>query len=235
MASTPDGEIPTDHIIFAALFETARRQKLRYVLTGMNFRTEGMLPPGWANGHLDWTYISSVQKLYGKKSISHLPHFGIWRFLGYFFLNRIKMVGLLNYLPYEPQKVMDELTLRIAYQAYGHKHHESTYTRFFQSYILPAKFGIDKRRAHLSCLMMSTGAISRSEALLKLESPPMTEDEWMRDKTYVCKKLGLSEIEFDDIMRLPVRSIHDYPNADWFFRRFRKLLDQLRQMKKMPN
>jgi hypothetical protein len=105
----------------------------------------------------------------------------------------------------------------LGWEYYGGKHYESVYTRFFQAYILPKKFNIDKRKAHLSSLIISTKEISREQALEEISKPPMPDDLLRTDYIYVLKKLGLSEPEFEQIMQLPVRSFRDYKNSHYFF------------------
>jgi hypothetical protein len=133
-------------------------------------------------------------------------------FLYYTFGKRIKKINILNYIPYDKKAVMEFLEKKIGWKSYGGKHHESVFTRFFQTYYLPRKFHIDKRRAHLSTLVCS-GQLSRQDALNKMEKEIHPPDELERDKQYVIKKLGLSEEEFDKIMSLPAKSYRDYPSS----------------------
>jgi hypothetical protein len=233
-ASTPDAEIPTDHIIFATLYKMAAKFGVRYILTGMNFRTEGMLPPSWSRGHLDWKYIRSVQQQFGTKSIRYLPHFSVARFLQYNLVNRIRMVGILNYVDFEKEKALQLLQQKLEYRPYEGKHHESIYTRFFQSYILPVKFGIDKRKAHLSCLIMS-GGLNRDEAMAKLQNPPLSDEQVHHDRLYLIKKFEIDEDAFDGMMQLPVKSIFDYPNNYQLEMRFRAKLQRWRSKGWLPN
>ena len=125
------------------------------------------------------------------------------------------MIRLLNYVSYVKKDAMKVLENELDWKYYGGKHHESRFTKFFQSYILPHKFGIDKRRAHLATLICS-GEITRDEALAELAKPHCDNQSIQEDKSYICKKLGLSEIEFDDIMNLPPKSYKDYPNSEKF-------------------
>lgn len=234
-ASVPDAEIPTDHVVFAALYKTAARHGIRHILTGMNFRTEGILPKAWSRGHLDWRYISSVQKRFGSLSVQSLPHISISSFLWYNVVKRIRMVGILNYVDFSKTAAMQVLQQHLGYRPYEGKHHESVYTRFFQSYILPKKFGIDKRRAHLSCLIAGTGELTREEALQQLAQPPMVEADVLADRDYVIKKLGISEAQFEAMMATPPRTIFDYPNYHQWELRFRQALHRCRRLGLLPN
>ncbi|MCU0333822.1 MAG: N-acetyl sugar amidotransferase [Chitinophagaceae bacterium] len=234
-ASVPDAEVPTDHVVFAALYKAAARHGIRHILTGMNFRTEGMLPKAWSRGHLDWRYISSVHKIFGTVPIHSLPHISISRFLWYNVVKRIRMVGILNYVDFSKATALEVLQRELGYRPYDGKHHESVYTRFFQSYILPKKFGIDKRRAHLSCLIAGTGELTREEALRQLEQPPMAPNDVLADKDYVIKKLNITPEQFEEMMAAPPRTIFDYPNHYKWEQRFRQALHAGRRRGWLPN
>jgi hypothetical protein len=147
----------------------------------------------------------------------------------------IKNVGILNYVPFRKDEAMAIIQEKLGYRPYEGKHHESIYTRFFQSYILPKKFGIDKRKAHLSCLMMSTGEVSREEALATLQQPQQPELQNHRDRLFVIKKLGITEAQFDAMMAAPVKSILDYPNHYQLEQWFRQKLNVLRAKGWLPN
>ena len=117
----------------------------------------------------------------------------------------IKSVSLLDYVSYVKKDAKDILTKELSWQDYGGKHYESIFTRFYQGYILPQKFGIDKRKAHFSNLICS-GQMTKKEALSELNVPPYPKDQQLQDKEYVIKKLDFTEVEFDQVMNLPVRS-----------------------------
>lgn len=171
-ASVPDGEIPTDHAIWAVLFQIAAKHRIRYVLSGFNFATEFALPRFWAYGHYDWRYIKSVHQAYGTRPLKSFPHMSYLTWTYYYpHIKRIKVVNILDYVPYHKQEAIRVLQDELGWRPYGGKHYESIYTRFFQGYILPRKFGIDKRRLHTSTLIWS-GQLSRSEAIQEIDVPP---------------------------------------------------------------
>lgn len=234
-ASTPDGEIPTDHIIVSILYKMAASYNIKHIISGMNFRNEGLLPPTWARGYLDWKYIKSVHNKFGSEKINSLPHLSFWKFIQLNVLKGIRSVSFINYIEFNKREAISLLERELEWKNYAGKHYESIYTRFYQGYILPRKFGIDKRKAHLSCLIMSTGEITREAALKILELPPLPEDIIRQDLEYVKKKLGLSSEEFSEIMNSPIKSINDYSNNHNWEKRFRKLLNFLRSKKIMPN
>lgn len=234
-ASTPDGEIPSDHAIVTIMYRLAAKFNVKHIISGMNFRNEGMLPPSWARGYLDWKYISSVQKKFGSQSLKSYPHLSVFDFIYFNLLKGIRSVSFINYIPFNKNEAMEVIQEELGWKYYGGKHYESIYTRFYQAYILPNKFNIDKRRAHLTCLIASTGEITRDEALEILKLPTADPKMIEEDKIYVLKKLGISESQFDEIMHAPARTILDYPNNHKWEMKFRYWLNRLREYKILPN
>ena len=210
-ASTPDSEIPTDHAINACVYQTAWKRKIPYVILGTNRATEVTMPRRWSQGHLDWRYIQAVHQQYGSRPIKTFPHFDLISYIRCQKWSRKHSFTLLDYLDYQKSVAMDVLQNVLGWEAYGGKHYESIYTRFFQGYILPTKFGFDKRRAHLSDLVGS-GQLARDEALRQLsEDPYPSEALKQQDKEYVTKKLGLTADEFEAIMQLPPHAREEFP------------------------
>lgn len=234
-ASTPDGEIPTDHAILTILYRMASKFNVKYIISGMNFRNEGMLPPSWARGYLDWKYISSVQKKFGIQSLKAFPHMTVFDFLYFNLVKKIRSVSFINYIPFDKSEAMKVIQDELGWKYYGGKHYESIYTRFYQAYILPRKFNIDKRKAHLTCLIASTGEITREDALEILKQPTADPKLMEDDKEYVIKKLDITPSKFDEIMNAPIRSILDYPNHHVWEMKFRRMLNKLRKAKILPN
>jgi len=210
-ASTPDAEIPTDHAIGAILNAVAKRFKLDFIITGSNVRTESHLPRAWSRGHLDWKYIRSVHNQFGRVPLRNYPHISFWNY--YRFATTKGWVNILNYLDYVRRDAVQALQRELDWQDYGAKHQESIYTRFYQGVLLPRKFGIDKRKAHLSSLICS-GQISKAEALAELARPPYAVEQQEQDYQYVAKKLEISEDELEQIFALPPRRYQDYPSYD---------------------
>jgi hypothetical protein len=183
--------------------------KVRHVLSGFNVRTETHLPRAWSQGHFDWRYIRAVHARFGKRKLTTFPHQNLITY--YRRLLTIRRVDILNYLDYNKQDAMQLLERELGWKYYGGKHYESIYTRFYQGYILPVRFGYDKRRSHLSSQICS-GEITREAALAELEKPTYAPSMQEDDREYVSKKLGVTDSEFDDIMNLPRRSFWDYPS-----------------------
>lgn len=213
-ASTPDAEVPTDHAIFALLRRTAARLGTRWIVTGVNQRTESHLPREWSQGHLDWRYICSVHRQFGSVPLKTFPALPLVR-LNWYRL-RQRWVDILDNLDYSKADAIAVLERELGWRNYGGKHYESIYTRFFQGWILPRKFGYDKRRAHLSSLICS-GQIGRDEALAELANEPYPAALQREDLTYVIKKLGLTPTGFDELMRRSPKRYADYPSYARFY------------------
>lgn len=226
-ASTPDSEVPTDHAINALLFQEASKRNIRYIISGMNFTTESMLVPAWSYGHSDWKYIRSVHSLFENTPLKHYPHYTFFNLFWWTFIKRIQSVSILNYINYNKKEVMDILQNELGWVYYGGKHYESVYTRFFQGYILPTKFGIDKRRGHLSDLILA-GQITRDEALNEMGKISYDPNLLAEDEIFVKKKLGFDDNSFNHLMNLPIKSFNDYPNSAYWVTKLKQFVNFLR-------
>jgi hypothetical protein len=191
----------------------------------MNFRSEAIDVPSWSYGHSDWRYIRSVQRAHGTRRLKQYPHYGLGK-LARNVARGTRIVSILNYLDYDKTAAEAELASALGWEPYGSKHFESIYTRFYQGYVLPTKFGIDKRRGHFSDLINS-GLMSREQALSELETSGYPDEQRRQDQDLVLKKLGLSPEELAAIMAAPIRSFRDYPNnyerVQWLRRTVNKL------------
>jgi N-acetyl sugar amidotransferase len=216
-ASTPDSEIPTDHAILALLYQLAARENIQYVLSGHNTATEGGGVAAWSQGHGDWLYIKSIQKQFGKISLKSFPHYGPFLYIYYTLIKKVRWHQILDYLNYDKSNALDVLQKELCWKYYGGKHYESIYTRFYQGYILPKKFGFDKKRLHLSSLIWS-GQMSREQAMEEMKINEYSDDLQKQDRAFVIKKLGITEVEFEKIMNLPQKSFWDYPSYKKIFK-----------------
>jgi N-acetyl sugar amidotransferase len=209
-ASVIDIEAITDHAILGTLFRLAKEYKIKYLLSGTNIVTEAVLPPRWIFNKHDDVNLRAIHAQYGNVPLVRFPLLD-WKLKAY--CNRwlrVRSVSLLNYFPYVKKDVKRTIATELGWRDYGVKHGESVFTRFYQSYILPRKFHVDKRKAHLSNLICS-GQMSREEALEELKQPIYDPAMLKLDLEFVLKKLGLSADEFEALMRLPVRSHYDFP------------------------
>jgi N-acetyl sugar amidotransferase len=227
-ASTPDSEIPTDLAIQKILYSTAAAEGVKYIMNGHSFRTEGKVPIMWSYG--DGRYLKAVHRKYGSVPLKTFPNYTITDLFYYTYLKGIKQFRFLYYVPYDKTSTKRFLSEEYGWEDYGGHHYESVYTRFYQGYILPTKFGIDKRRREFSALIRS-GQMNRSEAILKLRNePPMPTEQAERDKRYLIKKFEISEEEFESLMALPHHTFLDYPNYYSIIKRFRKPISLLYRM-----
>jgi N-acetyl sugar amidotransferase len=208
-ASTPDSEIPSDHAIVSLMYSLAGKMGVRWILSGCNNRTESHLPRAWSQGHMDWRYIRSVHRMFGKKTLKTFPHTTFWRF--YWNRARYRWVDILNYVDYKKADALKVLQNELGWKYYGGKHYESIYTRFYQGYLLPKKFGFDKRRTHFSSLICA-GEIARADALAELQNEPYPIELQEEDLGYVIKKFELTQSKWEEIMNSPTKRYDDYPN-----------------------
>ena len=217
-AAVQNCEIPYDHAFLASLYRVADRARIRYILLGGNLATESVLPASWGHNASDLRYIKSVYARYGAHArLRHYPTLSFWQqYFCYPIVKKIRLVYLLNYLDYNKAQAKQELRKRCGWEDYGDKHHEAVSTRFFQSYYLPMKFGVDKRKAHLSSLILS-GQLTREEALEKLMEPPRSQDLIDDDRRYMAEKLGVPLDEWDRILGLPPRSDSEFASLDTLF------------------
>jgi len=215
-SSIANAEIPTDHAIVAFLYHTASEKGIKYIISGGNIVTEAIMPDSWMYDSKDLRLIKSIHKKFGKIKLKSIPTLTLLEWIYFTFVKRIKYFPVLNYIPYVKKDAMHFLEKEFDWKPYGHKHHESIYTRFFQGHILPRKFNIDKRKAHLSTLICS-GQMTREEALEEMQHDIYPSEEMQKDKEAVIKKYGLTEEEFEKIMSEPVKTFRDYPNNNFLF------------------
>jgi N-acetyl sugar amidotransferase len=210
-ASIPEIETPTDMAIPAVLHELAAKHNVKYIISGGNYATEGILPKSWHYDRKDVKFLRAIQEQFGTKKLSTFPTFGYIREIYYKFFKRIRFVYILNYVPFSKKEALGLLEKELNWRYYGGKHYESIYTRFVQSYILPEKFNIDYRRSTASS-QICAGEITRQQALDELVSKSYNDKQVEEDKEYFCKKLGISISEFNEMMRALPKSYKDYPN-----------------------
>ena len=214
-ASVVDIEVLTDHAFMAVLYHQARQWKIRHVLTGMNIVTENVLPSAWIYSKQDSVNIAAIQNEFGTKPFNALKTYPVLDLKTKLYFERVlkrKNHNLLNYVPYVYDEVKERIQHELDWRDYGGKHYESVWTRFYQGYILPEKFGIDKRKAHLSNLIFS-GQLTKEEALEKLNQPIYPPELFEEDKEFVIKKFGLNQAQFDEIMNLPRKKHTDFATA----------------------
>tara|TARA_X000001036_G_scaffold367074_1_gene352106 strand:+ start:2642 stop:3742 length:1101 start_codon:yes stop_codon:yes gene_type:complete len=209
-------DTPQDHAFFSSLYNFTAKNKFKYVLTGANYSTECFREP------LEWTYHTSdlrqtldIHKKFGKRPLKTFPTADILKFKIYYrFVKGLKVVKPLNYFPYEMKAVIKTLSEKYGWMPYKHKHHESRFTRFFESYWLPKKFGFDKRKTHFSSLVL-TGQMTRENALELLQETSYDQETIEDDFEFIATKLGIEVKELREIMKTPNKKYSDYKNKMW--------------------
>jgi len=208
-SSTPDTEIPTDHAIYALLHEKAEEFGLRHIINGCNVRTETHVPLAWSYDNSDWRYVKNINQLFGTGNLKGYPHYNM--FQKYLYKTRIEWFSILNYVDYRKWDAVKILEDEMGWRYYGGKHYESIWTRFYQGYILPRKFGYDKRRSHLSALICSNET-TREKALEEMKGDPYPPNLLRDDLDFVLKKFELTPDEFEAMMAKPKKTYLDYPS-----------------------
>jgi len=228
-ASTSDAEIPTDMGLTGALYSVAKKFSLKYIITGISFRTEGFAPISWT--YLDGRYIRSVQKIFGTKKLITFPNLTISKMFYYMFIKRINLIPILYFITYQKDKVKSLLEKELKWQYYGTHHHENTFTKFFQSYYLTQKFGIDKRKTELAAYVRS-GQTTREEALEFLKDVPYEYDQDIVN--YTISKLDITKDQFDEIMQEKNKSFRDYPTYYPYLKALKAALILAYKLKLIP-
>lgn len=232
-SSVPNCDIPQDHAFIASLYSEARKYGLRHILNGGNMATESILPTSWGYDASDWSHIKDIHQKFGEVSLKQYPHIGfVEKTVVYPFIYKLNVHRPLEYIEYNKAEVKKFLIEELEWKDYGGKHYESKFTQFFQAHYLPEKYGFDKRLAHLSSLIVS-GQITREQALEEIKEPLYDPMQLQDDREYFIKKLGFSEAEWDQIMKMPPKDEHDYANQIWMNKTFRKMIPIARPVVRM--
>lgn len=218
-ASVVDIEALTDHAIIGTLYRLAAEYDIKYILSGYNIVTEGVLPSYWVWSKTDHANIKDIHKKFGTVPLKTFPLFTARQKRFDMIRKGIEVINLLNYVPYNKKKVKCAITEELGWRDYGGKHYESVFTRFYQGYILPVKFGIDKRKAHLSNLIFSR-QIDKAEALAELQKPIYDPQQLKDDYEFVLKKFNLTEDEFKAIMQTPRREHSEFDVEKGLYERY---------------
>ena len=213
-AGVANQDVPQDHAFSSSLYHFAVMNNIKTVLSGGNIATEGIFPVAWHGSAMDAINLKAIHRSYGCLSLRKFKTISFTQYyLWYPLVKKMKTLRPLNYIPYNRADAMAELERAVGWRSYGRKHGESLFTRFFQNYYLPTKFGYDKRRPHLSS-MINSGQISRAGAMKSLEEPLYPPRELETDLHYFCKKVGINRDEFENIVAQPNRHYRDFPTWD---------------------
>jgi N-acetyl sugar amidotransferase len=231
-ASVVDIEVVSDHAIFATMYKLAKEEKIPFILSGTNIVTEFIMPKSWLYAKMDFANLKDIHRQYGTIPLKTYPTFPFWKYVYYGGFLKLVPVSILNYVDYNKAQVKEIIKKELDWRDYGGKHYESLFTKFYQAYILPTKFNIDKRKAHLSTLICS-GQITRDEALEEMKKPLYDPKELKADREYVLKKLGLSEDVFQQIMNTPPRPHSDFKTDLELKRRYMRFLEKTSRFRKI--
>ena len=223
-ADVIDVELLHDNAMQRVVYDFALKLGVKHILSGVNFATEGFkIPPSWNHFKLDGRNIKGIVREGGGRLPSSYPVITPLRF-GYYKLRGLKRVPFLNFFDYSRDGALQELVTDYNYKPYPQKHHESVFTRLYQSYILVEKFGSDKRKPHLSNLIM-TGEISREQAMQLLSRAPMSKSDLESDVAYFIKKMGWSSEDLRRYMERPPRSHFEFPSDYLWLKKLKNIVN----------
>lgn len=212
-----DQDLPQDYAFFSGLYKFARKNKIKYVITGSNISTECCREPEEWGGYagIDTTLVKDIHRQFGTRPLKSFPLIDILEYKIYYrYVLGMQVAKPLNLLPFIKTEVEDLLETKFGWQRFQHKHHESRFTRFYEDYWLPQKFGYEKRRAHFSSLIL-TGQMTREEALDRISRPEMDEQFLRQEFEYVANKLDLTVSALQQIFEGENKTYRDYKNKKW--------------------
>ena len=209
-----DQDLPQDYAFFSGLYIFAKKNKIKYVLTGGNFSTECCREPEEWGGFpgIDTLLVKDIHSKFGKRPLKTFPLVDILTYKIYYrYVLGMQVFKPLNLLPYNKKEVEKLLFDKFGWESFQHKHHESRFTRFYEDYWLPRKFGFQKRRAHFSSLIL-TGQMTRDEALERVSKPELSDDFLEKEFEYVADKLDLKVEDLKLIFEGENKTFNDYKN-----------------------
>ena len=213
-AQISDQDLPQDAAFFSSMYKFARKNKLEYIITGANYSTECCREPEEWGGYpgIDKTLFMDIHGKFGKRPLRTFPLVDILTYKIYYrYIYGMKVVKPLNLVPYIKKDAEALLASKFGWEPFQHKHHESRFTRFYEDYWMPRKFGYHKRRAHFSSLIL-TGQMTREEALIRIAKPELSEQVLQQEFEYVANKLDLTVEELQAIFEGENKTYHDYKN-----------------------
>lgn len=228
-SGVPHVDVPQDHAFFATMYKFASKHNIKTILTGGNYSTECVRNPlEWMYYQSDSIQLKDIHKKFGTIPLKSYPVTNIlWHkvYLPYF--KGIKLIRPLDYVPYQKEEAMQLLVDKFGYQKYPQKHFESRFTRFYESYWLPERFGYDTRKIQFSSLIL-TGQMTRNEALEKLKQPGYDPENIHHEFEYVANKLGITIAELQHYFELPKKTFNDYKSQESIYNMGAKVMRMLR-------
>jgi N-acetyl sugar amidotransferase len=227
-AGVPHIDTPQDHAFFATMYRFAEKHNIKYILTGANYSTECIRNPiEWMYYQSDLTQLKDIHKKFGTRPLKNFPTTSILKHKVYLrYIRGIQVVTPLNYVPYHKEEAMQLLVEKFGWQRYPQKHFESRFTRFYEGYWLPMKFGYDTRKVQFSSLIL-TKQMTREEAIEKLKTPPYDPSTIEHDFEFVATKLGISVKELRGYFDAPNKSYKDYKTQESLYKAGATILRKL--------
>lgn len=230
-AGVANQDVPQDHAFFTILYKKTHEHGIKYFLSGGNYATESILPTSWGYNAMDATNIKAIHAKFGQKPLKKYPLLSFFKYYIYYpFFSNVKIIRPLNYLSYKREEAIELLEKELGWKNYGDKHHESRWTRWFQSHYLPSRFGFDKRKAHLSSMIMSD-EITREVAIERLKAPLYDENTLRIDEDFIIKKLNMEKSEFYECFHQKHKSYADFSNQDTLYKlknKIKKIISAIR-------
>ncbi len=216
-ASVMNCDIPTDHAFASVAYKQAVKYGIKYILSGQNMVSESSMPEAWVYPANDARHVRGIQRKFGSVPLKTYPTLGRWkRYFWYGIVRGVQSVTPLDYMPYNYREAKKAITEELGWRDYGGKHYESVFTRYYQGHYLPEKFGIDKRKPHLSSLILSK-QLDRDEAIAELDRPPYDAALLTQDHAFIAKKLGVSTTELEEIFARPPVPHDAYPHERYLW------------------
>lgn len=217
-SGVPQIDAPQDYCFFATMYKFASKYNVKYILTGGNYSTECVRNPlEWMYYQSDTRQLHDIHKKFGSIPLKRFPKTNIlWHKIWLPYVKGIKLIRPLDYLPYNKQDAMNLLADKYGWQPYPQKHFESRFTRFYESYWLPERFGYDTRKVQFSSLIL-TGQMTREQALEELKKPDYDANEIQHEFEYVADKLDMTVEELQECFKLPKKTYQDYKNEEFIY------------------
>lgn len=217
-SGVPHIDTPQDHAFFATMYKFAEQHDVKYILTGANYSTECIRNPiEWMYYQSDSIQLRDIHRRFGTQPLVNFPTTSIFRHKVWLpYVKGIRVVRPLNYVPYDKASAIKLLTEKFGWQPYPQKHFESRFTRFYEGFWLPRKFGYDTRRVQFSSLIV-TGQMTRDEALERLKTPALDDATVRQEFEYVANKLGITTAELQGYFDAPNKTYRDYRSQEAFY------------------
>ena len=221
-------DTPQDHAFFATMYNFAEKYKIRHILTGANYSTECVRNPlEWMYYQSDSVQLKDIHSKFGTRPLINFPITSILRHKVYLrYIRKIRVVTPLNNVPYQKEEAMKLLAEKFGWLPYPQKHFESRFTKFYEGYWLPIKFGYDTRRVQYSSLIL-TNQMTREEAIERLKKPPYDPETIHQDFEYIATKIGISVDELQGYLKAPNKTYRDYKSQDSVYRIGSKVMQML--------